>query len=1311
MYKKVITRVLSVATALVMLVCGLMPASVFAEQKEPFKEMKLPGDVWACDFDKGDKSVSYYTSSTGGTSSYRTGVDMRLFDQSYGVGTAFVQGDWANYTVMVEKSGFYVPTIYYATPEPNVSFSLEAEENSQTINLDTTQDYTTAMSYVADNFYLEAGKHTLKIRWMSGGVTFYKISFGLAGSGTSGNIKTEGSYRTHILPTKIEAEDFDLGKDGNVSLDDKNSGGKYRKNEGIDIYSGGSGYYITLAAGESTKYSFDVPASGAYALKLSANGSSEVNIYVDDFKMPITAKVNGAGVFTENAVESIYFTEGEHFIRIAPKSDVSLDWLKLVSSKESGINPEELTAERAAEEEAKKTEQHPVYKELYMSPEGNDEADGSEAAPFKTLDRVREEIAKINDDMDGDIVVNILPGEYQIDTTQVFTKEHSGKNGYNVVLRGTNIFDKPVFSGGTKITGWEKHTDYIWKAPYDGEADIRNLYVNGYMAQRARSKYRYRPTENYTAEDSSNVNDGVAITQINFPTEFARPEDLELCWQNAWAFNITPVKDVEFRNEMVYFIMDQPYYNQARTKIAISQAPGAFRRFHIQNAMELLDEPGEFYYNREEKVIYYYPFIKEDLTESETVVGTTDLMFSVQGEENGDKVENIVFDNISIKYGSWNEVNTTGLIYAQADKVVNAPYSDEGKGGKMIPAQLDIKDANGIQVKNCEFSCLGSSAVAMSEGVTNSKVIGNSIHDISGSGIVVGHWDHNANHGAFSNIEGQCSNIDIENNALVRIAYEFKGCCGISVYYEKNINILHNYLKDTAYSGMTIGWGWGEAADFGNIKISYNYIEDPMIPPVLDGGHIYTLGPLKNSEISYNYLHKATGLYGGIYPDSGSAYLQIHHNVVDEGPHWFFGGLYETHDLNAYSNYSDTETYYDYGATDEYPGENTVEQATIVKDGNWPEEAKEIMAGAGLEENYTRLLSGLDYPAWRTDFVKNAPSDNFILPDNAKYEAEDYNEGGEGVGYHKLTKGDNQVYRPGDVVIFHQEDTGDIVIGGTYDGEWLAYDIDIPEDGTYELIVCGANSQYISHSPEPYANVYIDGELVIEHQPITQTENWALNIENNFGELELKKGKHLIKFEFVENGFSFDWFKFQDIRTKGLPITTSPYYDEISFVYENPFYDTVNHWAEESITLMAHKGIINGVGDDMFAPEKGLTKEEAMLLVMRAAKISDEASKEEAVKSGLIKQPENWSNFITREEFTAAVVRAYEIKAGEAEKAAGGAYADESDISPEFYGEVMKARNLSIIAGDDAGRFNPLKGLSRAEAATIVYRLLNLIEA
>ena len=48
--------------------------------------------------------------------------------------------------------------------------------------------------------------------------------------------------------------------------------------------------------------------------------------------------------------------------------------------------------------------------------------------------------------------------------------------------------------------------------------------------------------------------------------------------------------------------------------------------FFLENAIELLDEPGEFYYNKDEKVIYYYPYKAQDMETAETYVGRVERM-------------------------------------------------------------------------------------------------------------------------------------------------------------------------------------------------------------------------------------------------------------------------------------------------------------------------------------------------------------------------------------------------------------------------------------------------------------------------------------------------------------------------------------------------------------------------------------------------------------------------------------------------------------------------------------------------------------
>ncbi|MBJ8193519.1 hypothetical protein JDS79_43135, partial [Bacillus cereus] len=59
-----------------------------------------------------------------------------------------------------------------------------------------------------------------------------------------------------------------------------------------------------------------------------------------------------------------------------------------------------------------------IMKEIYVSTAGNDlSGDGSEKKPFATIERARDEVRKINQNMNGDIIVHIGGGTYTIDNT------------------------------------------------------------------------------------------------------------------------------------------------------------------------------------------------------------------------------------------------------------------------------------------------------------------------------------------------------------------------------------------------------------------------------------------------------------------------------------------------------------------------------------------------------------------------------------------------------------------------------------------------------------------------------------------------------------------------------------------------------------------------------------------------------------------------------------------------------------------------------------------------------------------------------
>jgi len=129
------------------------------------------------------------------------------------------------------------------------------------------------------------------------------------------------------------------------------------------------------------------------------------------------------------------------------------------------------------------------------------------------------------------------------------------------------------------------------------------------------------------------------------------------------------------------------------------------------------------------------------------------------------------------------------------------------------------------------------------------------------------------------------------------VAVEYQGGVGIFVGYTDGTRLTHNEISYLPYSGVSVGWGWGEE-DAGGGAPNYfqpfrfdtptpaanNLIVSNHIHHVLqrleDGGAIYTLGNMPGTVIGWNHLHDNRGGPGGIYLDEGSGFIEVTGNLV-----------------------------------------------------------------------------------------------------------------------------------------------------------------------------------------------------------------------------------------------------------------------------------------------------------------------------------------------------------------------------------------------------------------------------------------------
>jgi len=901
----------------------------------------------------------------------------------------------------------------------------------------------------------------------------------------------------------------------------------------------------------------NIGVTASYEVEFTENGRYAITIYGEPVDEPAFATVEGridgelVGVFTlvgEEAKKGIGGTsrafdveKGTHVLSIKPtggRGGCILE--RVVVGKALVENPNSYKpSDRETPVEYKDNwgqNDHSVYKTIYVAPDGCDSASGQQDAPFQTLKRAKEEVAASREAMTGDIVVEIAPGYYELTEVEVFGPEHGGNETYNVIYRGADAKDKPLISGGKKITGWEKYNEYLWRAPApEGTRFVRNLYVNGISCTRARSKYTYPCEEIYIDETKPRMlevdygtrhityerKDGAIVSAKNFPTNLTNIEDIELVWSLIWTRQRFLVKDMKtLEDGRILFMMDPDSFNVYHDVQGIR--PNKGYEFYIENAFELLDEPGEFYFNRKEGYIYYFPYAQEDMETAETFIGNIEGMMNVGGTKEA-PARGLVFDNLDIRYGAWNYVSENGLFTSQADAMV-LQENGKSKSG-ILPSQFNFNHADRVAVTNCCISCLGSSALNFGNDAHNIKIVGILISDCSGAGIKVGSPQLPYKPDEFT----LCTNILIENNAILRIGGEYAGCTGIVVYYAGGVQILHNTMNNTSYTGISLGWGWGttDPAGNGGMVVKYNNVTDAMMS-LGDGSHIYTLGPLRNSEIAYNYFGKTRDDAGGtgVYFDAGTGFVNAHDNVTRgrykcftaSGHHWI-------HNCRLAHYWANCDGY-------EVPGDlksMDYEPPMLVPNGEpWPIEAQKIIDESGVTKEYAHLMEMGGTPTWRTDRLNAVPKKSFYTR-----RVGDWINAGEFVtkedlGWHKHKPQywQNCCRMCEGVCFEYLEAKKTYIVSEAEPGEWLKYRIQIAKDGLYSMDMCVSDDS--KDEIDAKVNIYFDDVLRFKEVAIPRTETLADLVQIKIGEIKLAKGMHFMKLEFVDRGFSYSSFRFHD---------------------------------------------------------------------------------------------------------------------------------------------------------------------------------------
>lgn len=379
-----------------------------------------------------------------------------------------------------------------------------------------------------------------------------------------------------------------------------------------------------------------------------------------------------------------------------------------------------------------------IYKSFYVATNGNDENSGTIDAPFKTLERAKAEVRKVNGDMTGDIYVYIREGVYRLEETLAFTQEDSGSNGYNVVYTAYNGENVKI-SGGKKIEGWKKGEGSLWVADLSG-MDIEyalQLSVNDRRAMRAKSEERVLLDELYKMEGSAYAADGVIVYDSKY-ADYKNQEDIQIHFAKGWKSYLLNVDKIEKNSQGSLFYMEQPFFDGVTAgRESFDLAPG--NNFWLENAYEELDTEGEFYYDRAEKKLYYIPRADEDMLKAEVELAVLEKLITIKGKDSAQKVKNIVFDSLTLAHATYLRMSRYGLTSDQAQTM--AVHPDDiplPLGFYQVDANIVIDRAEKIQFTNNVIRDMACVGIALVEGVYNCKFEGNVFCDIGDSAMTIG---------------------------------------------------------------------------------------------------------------------------------------------------------------------------------------------------------------------------------------------------------------------------------------------------------------------------------------------------------------------------------------------------------------------------------------------------------------------------------------------------------------------------------------------------------------------------------------------
>lgn len=492
---------------------------------------------------------------------------------------------------------------------------------------------------------------------------------------------------------------------------------------------------------------------------------------------------------------------------------------------------------------------------LWVCPEGSNNAIGERNATFASLN---EALNFTRAEKDEVWKIILTRGKYYQDEPVMLKK---GDNHIAIVAEKPGAAE---IVGARPVTGWtasEMNGVTVWTKDLGQEyGDFQSLFDEKTTLPRSRF-----PKEGYfhvAKVDAADAMDYPDPNQLFQKAMYAEPQNVRV-FHN---MQDVTLKLLHFwKDETVNLTAVDPKTGRLEFSRRMTMTVKERDRFFFDNVLEEMRLPGEWYFDKVIRRLYYVPREQDEIATTVLYAASTCNLLKIDG------AEDITFQGVSFQMGDW-------LI---PEKTFYPWGSDHHQAAFDVCGAIEVRNACDIRFDACRFEHLMSTGIRVEANVQGLAIEHCIVQDIGGSGIfVIG-----------ENLPKDDARVVrrflIRDNYIEKYGRRFLNGTGIGVLHACEGKILDNSIHDGYSIAMTLGWVWGYGYSVtSDILVSRNHVWDVGQNTLADMGAIYTLGVKENIVISENIVHdvQANLKYGyggwGIYMDEGSSNVLVTKNLI-----------------------------------------------------------------------------------------------------------------------------------------------------------------------------------------------------------------------------------------------------------------------------------------------------------------------------------------------------------------------------------------------------------------------------------------------